>query len=203
MYDNRIFEVLKVEQQGKYYSIGGRFLHTINVGDQLIAGNQTMTQFCLLIVRDIITYGQHFQQLDKGFTGLLVVDVFNDCEVNLRNIKYLYKGIEDDNYIQSTSWKYLAQDVDFVFVILLIINTDSVYKITGMAIQNLQIGNKLTITKDLQPQSPVFVINDITVSLQNKKYHHQELQRGEIGTIVLNKTKDIDFSKIEYLYITQ
>jgi len=201
MYDNRIFEVLKIEQQDKVYSFAGRLFHTIKVGDQLIAGDYTMTQFCLLTVKDIITYGRHFQQLDKGDTGWLIVDIHSESKLDFTQIKYLYKGIEDDNYIQLTSWKYLTQDADFTFKISLVTRPDNVYNITGTAVQLLQIGDKLTTVKEVQPQSPIFIIKNIIVSLQDKDFYLQEIQRGETGTIIVNKTSDIDFSQIEYLYM--
>jgi len=201
MYDNRIFEVAKIEQQGNVYSFGGRLFHTIKVGDQLIAGDYTMSKFCLLTVKKMIAYGQYFQQLDKGYTGQLIVNIDSECELDFTQIRYLYKGIQDDNYIQSTSWKYLTQDVDFTFRISHIIHTDTVYRINGLAIQYLQIGDKLTIAKESQPQLQVFIIRDIIVLIQRKEYHHQYLQRGSLGTLIIDKIADVDFSQIEYLYI--
>jgi hypothetical protein len=195
IYDNRAFEVIKVEQKDGNYWLGGYvFQKILQVGDQLIIGNQTMTQFCLLVIKDIIFYSHHIQNIDRGMSCWLIVHVESDCEIDFTQISYLYKSTEPDIFLFPEA---IDLNAGYVFRASAIRFWDGIYTVRGFVIHPVKIGDKLMLRREPQQDSLIFVVKDINRYIQHQKYHYTEIQSDILCTLLADPIGQIPNNAFE------
>ena len=199
MIDNRTFEVYEVVQEDNLYKIIGRVFHRLKVGDKLIIGNQELSEFCLLIIKDIMAYQRHLEEIHRGYACQITVEVEGECNVDFNWIRYLYKSTDNDDE-PPIDPDYLDETAAYVFGKTLVQELEYGYEITGTSYHLIKIGDKLTITNEAQEESPILVVKDITTRIQQREYHVTEIERGLPATLIVEKTGDVDLINNKYLY---
>jgi hypothetical protein len=195
IYDNRAFEVIKVEQKDGNYWLGGYvFQEFLQIGDQFIIGNEKMNQFCLLVVKDIITYGRHFEKMYRGMSCWLITEVEGDCEVDFTQINYLYKSTEADIF-------RFPEEIDlnagYVFRASSIHYRNNMYDMWGFVIHPIKIGDKLILRREHPQDSLMFIIKDINRYIQRQKYHYVEIQNDMLCTLLADPIGHIPTNAFE------
>jgi hypothetical protein len=83
------FEVRDVQKDNDYWRIGGLAFTTITKKDTL-STTEVLTDYKnMLQIQGIVTYGQHVEELVRGLTGRLIVQI--DDDIDFTQVKYLYK----------------------------------------------------------------------------------------------------------------
>jgi len=199
MIDNRTFEVYEVVQEDNLYKIIGRVFHRLKVGDKLIIGNQELSEFCLLIIKDIMAYQRHLEEIHRGYACQITVEVEGECNVDFNWIRYLYKSTDNDDE-PPIDPDYLDETASYVFRWVLFKHVEFGYEITGTSYHPIKVGDKLTITNEPQEDSPILVVKDISTHIQRREYHVMEIERGLPCTLIVEKIQDINFRQYNYLY---
>lgn len=86
MKDDRVFEVLEVQQQDNQWIIDGLTFDTLTKG-MLLSTSEQMDN--ILSVEDIVIFGRHIDEVDRGYYIWLTVRSIND--VDFAHVKYLWK----------------------------------------------------------------------------------------------------------------
>ena len=200
MIDNRAFEVHAVTQENNDYSIVGRAFFPLKVGDKLIIGNQSLNEFCLLVLQGIVMYGRELESVGNGYACLLRVEVEGECLVDFTQIRYLYKSQQDERGIVPTDPDYLDETVTYAFHNIIFYSLESGYRISGGTYHRIKIGDKLSIKNNPQADDPMLIVKDILTTIQTSDYHVTEIERGLPATLIVEKTGDVDLINNRYLY---